>query len=190
MRKKTEEEQVALFWSRVEIRGTDDCWIWKWKISKKDGYGRMYFRGRAWQAQRIAYILSHEMELPPAVLIMQTCENKLCCNPAHLYTNSLKNLRRKMAIEGMIPGFERGEANRAAKLSTLKVLAIKLLYKKGRLGSKRLAKQYGVSRSEIRNIVHGRKWGWLNWGMSPLTNLISSLLGWFSDLWKLLVDKR
>jgi len=146
--------------------------------------------GKILQAQRVAYELNTGIELTSNVLIMQTCENKLCCNPAHLYDNTLKKLRQTMSAQGRIPGFEQGEENRAAKLNAKEVLEIKGRYVRGKLGSKRLAKQYGISRSEIRNIVHGRKWGWLKMRMSPFINMFNKLISLLQRLIRGLTNRK
>lgn len=79
---KTLEER---FWEKVDKSG--ECWNWKGKKAK--GEGRFFVNNSFWSAHRIAYCLSQglplQTELPH---IHQSCDNKLCVNPDHLYVET------------------------------------------------------------------------------------------------------
>ena len=78
----------ARFWRKVKRQG--ECRIWTGSCSEH-GYGittiqaahgdihsvRLY-------AHRVAWVLTHEREIPEGYVIDQTCENKACCSPDHL----------------------------------------------------------------------------------------------------------
>lgn len=77
------------FWSKVEIKGENECW--NWKACKKDNKknnsrGMFFYEGESMTAPRAAYIISNnlqksQMDNSP---VEQTCGNTLCVNPAHL----------------------------------------------------------------------------------------------------------
>lgn len=70
------------FWSKVNVKGRDECWEWlagTWK----DGYGCFFFEGRMVSAHRVAYLL-HYGNLDSSLLCMHQCNNPICCNPWHL----------------------------------------------------------------------------------------------------------
>ncbi len=67
-----------------------DCWLWTGASSR--GFGYMVIGSRQdnggksprIQAHRLSYQL-HKGVIPPKFLVGQTCKNKLCVNPYHLY---------------------------------------------------------------------------------------------------------
>lgn len=70
------------FWKKVQIGSDDECWPWSAGVSRY-GYGRFGFRKANWQAHRVAYTLT-KGEVSPGMVIMHSCNNRLCCNPSHL----------------------------------------------------------------------------------------------------------
>lgn len=72
------------FWARVSKRGSDECW--EWTGMRRHKYGRVSYclegsSAQQWRAHRLAHYLTTG-ETPPVV--MHTCDNPPCCNPAHL----------------------------------------------------------------------------------------------------------
>lgn len=110
------------FWTKVDVRGPDDCWLWLGGVASPDG---VYFSGRfsardaegvrnVCVASRYAYKSFHGQE--PEEQVLHTCDNGLCCNPAHLEDgNQSKNIKdairrgRKIMpinVEGRKPALE------------------------------------------------------------------------------------
>jgi hypothetical protein len=72
------------FWARVSNVGKEDiCWEWQGHIRCPGGYGDIKFQGKRWTAHRLAHFLTYG--LIPQSKVKHTCDNPLCCNPAHLY---------------------------------------------------------------------------------------------------------
>lgn len=85
------------FWSKVERRGSDECWHWTAAVVKT-GYG-WFNRGPKQgptTAHRIAWMLTHG-DIPKGLYVDHVCHNadlmcdggsscphRRCCNPAHL----------------------------------------------------------------------------------------------------------
>src|SRR4051812_25042735 len=73
------------FWSKVAIRGPDECWPWQ-RAKESSGYGRFRWNGRSALAHRVAHMLCNGAieggRRGPVV--MHSCDNPSCCNPAHL----------------------------------------------------------------------------------------------------------
>ena len=89
------ERNRALFFARVDKRGPDECWPWTGAINRQ-GYGKVSSHGRWLRAPRVAWYLAHG-EQPPA-FVCHSCDNPLCCNPAHLWIGtSLDNNRDAVA---------------------------------------------------------------------------------------------
>lgn len=84
----TGKERAIPFWDRVDkSAGSDGCWPWLGAINKS-GYGSYCESGVIRTASRVAYELSRgPIPAGPGYhgfVIMHSCDNRRCCNPAHL----------------------------------------------------------------------------------------------------------
>jgi len=73
------------FWSRVDRRGPDECWLWLGFV-QQNGYGKFTTgplgRSRCWLAHRLAWFVVHGVE--PDQELDHLCRTKRCVNPNHL----------------------------------------------------------------------------------------------------------
>jgi hypothetical protein len=78
----TKEER---FWSKVDIKGKDECWEWKASTDRK-GYGQIGYPDRysIVRSHRVAWELTNG-PIPDKMLILHKCDNSKCNNPNHLY---------------------------------------------------------------------------------------------------------
>lgn len=92
------------FWARVDSSGGPDA-CWPWKLScRRDGYGQIRVAGCCVAAHRLAY----ELAVGPipdgtgfhGAVVMHTCDNRKCCNPAHLHLGSQYDNLRDMYNKG------------------------------------------------------------------------------------------
>jgi hypothetical protein len=102
----SEEER---FWSRVNIKGPDECWPWKAGVFSY-GYGAFYFRQKQQKASRVAWILK-KREIPDGLFVLHKCDNPPCCNSNHHFLGTqLDNMRdmisknRQNFVEGLALG--------------------------------------------------------------------------------------
>lgn len=98
---------MADFWSRVDVRGPDECWPWM-NAKTPNGYGTVYFGGRMVGAHRVSWELTHG-PIPDGLFVLHHCDNPPCCNPAHLFTgthtDNVRDMRRiavKTALLGLL----------------------------------------------------------------------------------------
>lgn len=156
------------FWSRVACGSDTDCWEWQGAVTSA-GYGNLTWHGQHVQAHRVAYYLAkggialqtgfrHEGKAKRYKrFVLHKCDNRLCCNPAHLFlgsmrTNLLDAYRKKRKAQP-----RSGHAN--AKLTPAQVLEIRSVYDAGGVRQVDLAKQYGVSQRVISLVVRRETYG-------------------------------
>lgn len=145
------------FWCKVTRGEPDACWPWKGAKGDK-GYGRFKIEGRLFLTHRVAYHLKHG-PIPPShhyhgTVVMHTCDNPSCCNPAHLRVGRQQDNVTDMWRKGRAPEPRRGEAVPNAKLTVEKVRQIRT----SSLSDRVLATVHGVSRFVIRNVRKGKAW--------------------------------
>lgn len=143
------------FWSKVDIRGDDECW--EWLAGKdKNGYGIIQLNGRSVKAHRIAYLLRYGL-IDNNLLVCHKCNNRSCENPAHLYQGTPQDNATDRVNADKHP---KGERNYSAKLAEQQVIKIIELLKNGK-SHKFIAEAYKVSKGAIRNINKMKSWKYL-----------------------------
>lgn len=112
----------ARFWAKVDVRGEDDCWLWKQSVNIKSGYGqvgvgelrdvlRLGPNKRIGLPHRIAYQLA-KGEIPADYEVDHLCKVRRCCNPKHLEAvTKHENCLRALFFSKENPRNRRGERN-------------------------------------------------------------------------------
>lgn len=98
------DEEIARFWSYVDIRGENECW--PWTRNRVRQYGRFAVGKRGaqvgLQCNRIALQLSKKRDLGKQ-FSLHTCDNPPCCNPKHLYSGNPLQNAADMVTRGRAP---------------------------------------------------------------------------------------
>lgn len=154
------------------VEGTPDvCWEWLGaKINKhrKWQYGvfRDGERRRNILAHRFAYERHHGVVLPKgtSIVIMHTCDNPGCVNPAHLRLGTLRDNARDMTAKGrnryILParrGIHIGTANKKAVLTEELVILYRRLIAEGK-PIRQLAREIGVSPGTLAFMRDRKTW--------------------------------
>ena len=91
-------DDISRFWSRVDVRGPDECWPWR-GLRDAQGYGLFYFRDEYGKRKRtrahrwlLGYMRGRPLILKPTGVEegCHRCDNEPCCNLAHLYVGTRK----------------------------------------------------------------------------------------------------
>lgn len=145
------------FWKRVTVGSEDECWDWTGHCWAS-GYGCINVDHQRYRVHRVAYELSVG-PIPEGMLICHRCDNRKCCNPAHLFLGTCKDNIADCARKGRKT---RGEDHPAAHLTEEQVREIRRRHgRKWGSGSPTLAREFGVNPAHILQIVHRKKWAWL-----------------------------
>lgn len=141
------------FWSKVDKQ--ESCWIWKGR-AMSTGYGSFWTGVKQDTAHRFSYEL-HNGSIPENLCVLHTCDVRLCVNPAHLFVGTKGDNQRDCVAKGR-DNKACGEQAAMSKLTTAQVLEIRKLNSENHIGSRTLAKQFGVQRNTIMNILHRITW--------------------------------
>lgn len=140
------------FWSRVDIKGLDDCWNWK-RGKSSGGYGQM----RHMYSHRLSYQFMYED--PESLFVCHSCDNRLCCNPRHLFLGTSRDNHDDMVSKnrqngGSMPGDE----NPNSKLTEADVIEIRKLRNEDKLPLMEISQRFSISRSLVSQISHRTIW--------------------------------
>lgn len=154
------------FWSKVDVRGPDECWEWKAGRFSGKGYGMFWVDGKNIGAHVFSFMINYGTATG-GLYVCHRCDNPPCVNPSHLFLGTPKDNAEDMVAKGRQnntrpPGshYQRGEDVHGSKLTWEKVREIRRLYQKGvrGLSSTALGMQYGVEHRAILDIVHNITW--------------------------------
>ena len=89
------------FWALVDKKQPEDCWNWRGGTSG-NGYGR-FRKGRALEGMIPAHVFAYELEngaMPKGMLGLHKCDNRGCCNPAHIFPGTSKDNAQDCLAKG------------------------------------------------------------------------------------------
>ncbi len=133
-------------------------------FTNRRGYGRMR------TGDKMVYVHRYALSLfagpcPEGMEACHTtadiCGNRHCFSPAHLRWGTREENEADKIADGTVSR-QRGAFNGRAKLDDADVLEIRRKYAAGGTSQQQCAAEYGVSSTQIRNIIYRRKWADLN----------------------------
>lgn len=165
----------AKFWSRIDILGADDCWLWRAGRTSA-GYGAFAVRSKGSTQQ----VLAHRVALALATsgmrsaFALHSCDTPTCCNPRHLRWGSQRDNVADAVSRGRhrAPprndghshwtkrGAPRGERAPSSKMTDKDISEIYRLRLSGQ-SSIAIAKRFSLDKSTILDVINGRYWGHL-----------------------------
>ena len=152
---KQKERANSTFWLKV---GKKENGCWDWTLSTTDfGYGRVSL-GRSAQGvktHQVAYALTYGA-IPEDKNVLHHCDNRLCCNPEHLFLGTKKDNTHDMMQKGRMsaPPTHFGEKHPNTKFD--KETALKIL--QDHRPASQVAEDYGVALCTIYRLRRKDTW--------------------------------
>ena len=156
------------FWSKVDVRGPDECWEWQAYAPIRWGapsYGHYWHNKRNVGAHQysamLKYNMSYEDLSKSKLFVLHSCDNPKCVNPDHLSLGTAKDNTRQMHERGRAylgpKCYLPGVSNPSAVLTEQQAIQIKYHEDRSQV-SKKVGVKYGVSGLTIRKIWQNISW--------------------------------
>jgi hypothetical protein len=149
------DADIERFWSKVDRRGDDECWLWTGSKLGGGGHGGFTIRSRKFYAHRISFFMETG-SWPGDLCVLHSCDVARCCNPSHLRMGTQTDNMRDRTERGRhwVPV---GEACTGSKLTVAAVLDMRERHAAGERTSD-LADSYGVSEITAYFAISRRSW--------------------------------
>jgi hypothetical protein len=149
------------FEARVNRRGPQECW--PWIGSQRNGYGAIKHGDKVLGTHVVAFVIANGPILEGRI-VTHDCDNRTCCNPAHLTSGTPESNVAEMNQRRRAP-LPCGENKGNAKLNAETVASIFTMHRSG-MSRRKIAAAVGVHDSTVRGIIERRRWqhveaGWV-----------------------------
>jgi hypothetical protein len=145
------------FWAKVK-RG-EGCWLWLGCCRPRTRdvlpYGQFRLDGQMRAAHRVSWQLTHG-GIPEGLLVLHSCDNPMCVNPAHLHLGDHRENMHEMAARQRASG-RAGISNPNARLTLAEVDAIRALVADG-FSTTEIGRHYRVHHTHVSRIARSRAW--------------------------------
>lgn len=136
----------------VQFVESTGCRVWL-GCQLDTGYGQVRYQGKLWRVHRLSWRLTHG-PIPKGANVLHNCDNRICCNPEHLFLGTVQDNADDMVSKGRQA---LGERNPAAKVTAEDVRWIRSWARAGYTRAA-IAAAFGLGTTSVTNIVNGLKW--------------------------------
>lgn len=150
---QSDEIKSLRFWQYVTPLDVTACWEWQGPVCRSTGYGIVNWQNKKIKAHRVSYELNVG-QIPEGLLVMHSCDNRRCVNPAHLSCGTNLDNMHDAARKGRM-------AFQPTKLTPESVREIRRLYRTGNESYSSVARRFRVSWMMVRQVVKGYVWRWI-----------------------------
>jgi len=157
------ENTPNVLWSKVDVRGKDECWEWK-GFRNEQGYGRTWINDKGYYAHRVIFDLVNPNQIslnaPKSTdekgFLLHHCDNPACCNPKHLYVGTFQDNTNDKVRRGRCVDFK-GDKGPRCKLTMDQAREARKLRKQG-MSVRQLSYEYGISLASMKTLLAGKSY--------------------------------
>jgi len=131
------------------------CWLWDGARGNRCGYGQIWLGGRLEKAHRASYQLF--IGQIGDMHVCHRCDVRACVNPDHLFLGTRSDNMRDMVSKGRNRSTA-GEDSHISKLTNDIVYAMRARYDMGGVSQRKLAAEFGYSKSVVGAVVSRTRW--------------------------------
>jgi len=132
------------------------CWLWEGSVYS-NGYGKFSIGNKIVYPHRVVYTIFIG-EIPDRKLVCHSCDNRLCCNPTHLWAGTHEDNMLDMVKKNRawyISLYR--EDNYNSKLTERDIPKIRRMLACS-YSQRNIGKVFGVSKTTIGYIKQGKTW--------------------------------
>ena len=152
---KVTRDTLELVFARTRVDPITGCRIWLGG-KRPNGYGVICIHSKRWVVHRHVWTLFYG-NIPEGLCVLHRCDNRLCCEPDHLFLGTRADNVRDKTVKGRNNG-PAGERNIWHKITTVQVVEIRQLLKEGRLTQKEIGALYDLSQQGVSHISRRDTW--------------------------------
>ena len=150
-----DDSLIHRFKARILVGSVAECWPWLGAV--RNGYGAIKHCRKILGAHVVAWAIAQKRMPQPGYLICHTCDNRVCCNPSHLYEGTAADNVRDADHRRSIARAHGQQCYNAILNSDIVELILALHVCKG-WGYLRISHVLQVSQWAVKSVVSRKSW--------------------------------